>query len=121
MQEEQYLDVRIHVQGFRNSIQVQLDQKDAPGHEEWLKRYRAILSFDFEAVIYLEQWESLRTLIEEAGMVADDSLYTTFADAILCSYTPVEIKTQVFEVRVSSYELQDPGGPVYEPRNTTVN
>ncbi|KAJ9210312.1 hypothetical protein DTO166G4_8087 [Paecilomyces variotii] len=97
IKEEQYLDVRIYVQGFRNNIQSQLDRKDAPDHEEWLQRYRTMLSFDFEAVIYMNQLESLRTLIDEAGTVADGRLYTIFADAILCSHIPIEIKSQAFE------------------------
>lgn len=119
-QEEQYLDVRIYVQGFRNNIQSQLDRKDAPDHEEWLQRYRTMLSFDFEAVIYMNQLESLRTLIDEAGTVADGRLYTIFADAILCSHIPIEIKSQVFEVGASSYGPQDPGTSVSGSRKRSI-
>jgi hypothetical protein len=57
-----------------------------------------MLSFDFEAAVQLKQWETLESLIEAAKPVADEHLYSVYADAVLSSEASVEQKTRVFEV-----------------------
>lgn len=70
------------------------------------KKYRILLSFDFEAVVRLQQWDGLRSLVAESSDYADEKLYGVFADIILCSEAPIEETVEVFKVRdyaVESY------------------
>jgi hypothetical protein len=57
-----------------------------------------MLSFDFEAAVQLKQWETLESLVEAAKPIADEHLYSVYADAVLSSEASVEQKTRVFEV-----------------------
>jgi hypothetical protein len=61
----------------------------------WANRYRAILSFDFEAAVHLKRWNDLGVMVEESQSIADTyanadydqmmHLYSVFADLLLCS------------------------------------
>lgn len=64
-----------------------------------MKKYRVLLSFDFEAVVRLQQWDSLETLVYESTSFADEQLYGVFADVILCSEAPIEEMIGIFKVR----------------------
>jgi hypothetical protein len=62
-----------------------------------LDKYRTLLAFDFEAAVRLKQWDDLVQLIDDSRSVADDKLYSIFADAILCSDAPMEESARVFQ------------------------
>ncbi|KAL2001085.1 hypothetical protein VTN02DRAFT_2252 [Thermoascus thermophilus] len=99
---EQYLDVRIYAESFRGLIHSQLNRSDGTKKNTWMKKYRAMISFDFEAAVQLKQWDSIGTLVEEARTIADDKLYAIFADVVLSSDMPIEEATRAFEQIIHS-------------------
>lgn len=72
-----------------------------------MKKYRIFLSFDFEAVVRLQQWDNLRSLVYESTGFVDEQLYGVFADIILCSEAPIEETVEIFKVRESSSPYLD--------------
>ncbi|KAL2219458.1 meiosis protein SPO22/ZIP4 like-domain-containing protein [Thermoascus aurantiacus ATCC 26904] len=100
---EQYLDVRIYAESFRGRIHSQFNRSDNTRPNSWLKKYRAMISFDFEAAAQLRQWDTLGSLVEETRTIADDRLYAIFADVVLCSEMPVEEATRIFEQIIHAF------------------
>ncbi|PGH23466.1 hypothetical protein AJ80_02420 [Polytolypa hystricis UAMH7299] len=96
-QRDYYLDVRIHIQSFRGKVQVILDRRDGDEHSDLWTKYQTLLAFDFEAAVRLKQWQGLDKIIAESEQFADDKLYGIFADAMLCSDSPVEESVAVFQ------------------------
>ncbi|KAK2758343.1 hypothetical protein FQN54_004191 [Arachnomyces sp. PD_36] len=99
-QQEHYLDVRIHVQSFRDRLKAQRARSDPEAGDDLVKKYRILLSFDFEAAVRLQQWDNLETLVYETIDFADERLYSVLVDVILCSEAPIEEMVTVFKVSI---------------------
>ncbi|OJJ32366.1 hypothetical protein ASPWEDRAFT_175647 [Aspergillus wentii DTO 134E9] len=84
-----YHKIRHSIQHFRTHIQPELQKySTATECHEWLDRYRTMLSFDFEAAVYLKQWDYLPSLVEESKPLVDDKLSSMFLDSMLSSQAP---------------------------------
>ena len=85
-QKDVYREIRTSIQNFRTNIQYQL-QSPARTVEQraWLEKYRTLLAFDFEAAIFLKQWDCLPVIVEESTPIVDDRLSAIYLDAILSS------------------------------------
>ncbi|OXV09700.1 hypothetical protein Egran_02544, partial [Elaphomyces granulatus] len=102
-----YRAIRAYVQSFLSRIQSQLGVNSGQTYDTWVKRYQSMLSFDFEAAVQLKQWETLESLVEAAKPVADEHLYSVYADAVLSSEASVEQKTRVFEQIVDAFQTSN--------------
>ncbi|PGH36716.1 hypothetical protein GX50_00376 [[Emmonsia] crescens] len=96
-QTDYYLDSRNHIQNFRGIFSSEITHWDETHRHDLLKKQRTLLAFDFEAAVRLRQWESLDEIIDESESFADDILYGTFSDAMLCSDAPIENTTRVLQ------------------------
>ncbi|EEH42224.2 uncharacterized protein PADG_07044 [Paracoccidioides brasiliensis Pb18] len=97
VQRDYYLDSRNHIQSFRGILGAETTDWEGKHRDNFLKRHRTLLAFDFEAAARLHQWESLDEIISESEHYADNMLYGTFSDALLCSDTPIENATRVLQ------------------------
>ena len=85
-----------------------------------MKKYRVLLSFDFEAAVRLKQWDTLKGIVFESATIADEKLYSVFADIALCSEAPLEEMVVIFKVRdcssflpLSHYMPLSPSSPYF--------
>lgn len=99
-----YNSLRVIIQHFRahiaNKPQPQKNYEATP--TKWYENYRTLLTFDFEAAIFLSQWDSLPSIIEESNEFADEKLCAIFLDSILSSKAPVTEMVKVVMVRAFS-------------------
>lgn len=70
---------------------------------EWTERYRVVIALDFEAAVYLEQWNSLQSMIEEARNIVTDKLSSLFMNALLSADAPVREILRVVKVSLLPY------------------
>ncbi|OJJ47130.1 hypothetical protein ASPZODRAFT_25206 [Penicilliopsis zonata CBS 506.65] len=89
-QERYNHEIRVCVQRFRNGIHSHLQTCDEGTHQDWIRKYRAMILFDFEAASRLGQWDTLVFLIDEAKPLVDDNLSQIFVDVILSPAVPVK-------------------------------
>ena len=66
-----------------------------------------MVSLDFEAAIYLHQWGSLPSLIEETRAIATEKLSTIFMNAVLCSEAPTREILRIVKVSIKPRSAQD--------------
>ncbi|EDN07288.1 predicted protein [Histoplasma mississippiense (nom. inval.)] len=92
-----YLDSRNYIQFFRDVFNCETKNLEVADRNDLLQKHRTLLAFDFEAAVRLRQWESLSEIIEESESFADDVLYGTFSDAMLCSEAPLENAARVLQ------------------------
>ncbi|EGC46539.1 conserved hypothetical protein [Histoplasma capsulatum var. duboisii H88] len=92
-----YLDSRNYIQFFRGVFNCETKNLEVADRNDLLQKHRTLLAFDFEAAVRLRQWESLSEIIEESESFADDVLYGTFSDAMLCSEAPLENAARVLQ------------------------
>lgn len=98
LQADYYLDSRNCIQFFRDAFNCETKNLEVADRNDLLQKHRTLLAFDFEAAVRLRQWESLSEIIEESESFADDVLYGTFSDAMLCSEAPLENAARVLQV-----------------------
>nr|KMM70695.1 hypothetical protein CPAG_07006 [Coccidioides posadasii RMSCC 3488] len=98
VQNQFYLNARAHIQGFRK---VALPLFEQLSNDESLaaltEKRRILLAFDFEAAVRLKQWSNLSEMLNESRKIADEMLYSLFADAVLSSEAPVEVMLKTSE------------------------
>lgn len=101
-QKNHYTNIRNTIEHFRahvaNHPQPQQNHETTVP-EKWQKNYRALLSFDFEAAVFLSQWDCLPRIIEESSSFADSRLCAVFLDSILSAEAPVSEMVRVVMVR----------------------
>ncbi|KMU72544.1 hypothetical protein CISG_09531 [Coccidioides immitis RMSCC 3703] len=99
VQNQFYLNARAHIQGFRKVASPLFEQLS---NDESLaaltEKRRTLLAFDFEAAVRLKQWSNLSEMLNESRKIADEMLYSLFADAVLSSEAPVEVMLKTSEV-----------------------
>ncbi|EER25387.1 hypothetical protein CPC735_064870 [Coccidioides posadasii C735 delta SOWgp] len=61
------------------------------------EKRRTLFAFDFEAAVRLKQWSNLSEMLNESRKIADEMLYSLFADAVLSSEAPVEVMLKTSE------------------------
>ncbi|BCR88298.1 uncharacterized protein ACHE_40862A [Aspergillus chevalieri] len=87
-----YNSLRNTIEHFRthivNRTQSQQNQ-EATVPVKWQEKYRALLSFDFEAAVFLSHWDALPSIIEESSSFADSKLCAVFLDSILSAEAPI--------------------------------
>lgn len=101
-QKNHYINLRNTTEHFRahiaNHPQLQQNhQTTVP--EKWQENYRALLSFDFEAAVFLSQWDCLPRIIEESSSFADSRLCAVFLDSMLSAEALVSEMVRVVMVR----------------------
>ncbi|QVM05629.1 hypothetical protein D8B26_000336 [Coccidioides posadasii str. Silveira] len=98
VQNQFYLNARAHIQGFRK---VALPLFEQLSNDESLaaltEKRRTLFAFDFEAAVRLKQWSNLSEMLNESRKIADEMLYSLFADAVLSSEAPVEVMLKTSE------------------------
>lgn len=103
-QKTHYNSLRNTIEHFRthivNRTQSQQNQ-EATVPVKWQEKYRALLSFDFEAAVFLSHWDALPSIIEESSSFADSKLCAVFLDSILSAEAPIGEMVRVVMVRVS--------------------
>ncbi|KAL2833000.1 meiosis protein SPO22/ZIP4 like-domain-containing protein [Aspergillus cavernicola] len=78
-----------------NQFQTHIQSLDLdPTQQNWLDKYRIILSFDFEATLFLRQWSTLSTIIEKSKPIVDAKLSSVFLDCLLRSGAPSSYLSQ---------------------------
>ncbi|RJE21969.1 hypothetical protein PHISCL_05711 [Aspergillus sclerotialis] len=88
-----YETIRAAIQSFRERISSQLNNERITVKERtaWVVKHREMLYFDFEAAIYLKQWNSLASLVDEARPIITDKLCSNFMESILISNAPMRV------------------------------
>ncbi|KAL3489865.1 meiosis protein SPO22/ZIP4 like-domain-containing protein [Aspergillus germanicus] len=77
----QYNEVREALKQFHPRIQSISTDKQVT----WLERYRIMLFIDFEAAIFLQQWQDLEKIFETSKPIVDGKLASYFLECILQS------------------------------------
>ncbi|KAL5340752.1 meiosis protein SPO22/ZIP4 like-domain-containing protein [Aspergillus crustosus] len=87
--ESHYEKAREVIKHFHDHIQAFGLDTIAKSHPDtWLDKYRIILSFDFEAAVFLHQWEDLTSIIEASKPIVCAKLSSVFLDCLLRSGAP---------------------------------
>src|SRR5699024_4885743 len=113
-QKNHYTNIRNTIEHFRAHVanHPQLQQSyETTVPEKWQESYRALLSFDFEAAVFLSQWDCLPRIIEESSSFADSRLCAVFLDSILSAEAPVSEMVRVVMVhsllpRSTDFQIQ---------------
>ncbi|KAL4876099.1 meiosis protein SPO22/ZIP4 like-domain-containing protein [Aspergillus karnatakaensis] len=87
--EMHYKEAREAINQFQDTIH--LSGADFTAHtppHSWLDKYRIILSFNFEATVYLRQWDDLAKIIETSKPIVCAKLSSVFLDCLLRSGAP---------------------------------
>ncbi|KAI9804595.1 MAG: hypothetical protein M1833_006668 [Piccolia ochrophora] len=83
-----YLELRSYVEDARKPLKDHLELLEGGAKEDLLKKFGTLLVFDFEAAARLKAWDDLTQLIDECSTCANNTLYETMADIILCVDAP---------------------------------
>ncbi|KAL4956903.1 meiosis protein SPO22/ZIP4 like-domain-containing protein [Aspergillus filifer] len=87
--EQYYKQARDPITIFKSQIQaLDLDFMPDTNSHTWLDKYRIILSFDFEAAVYLRQWDDLAGIIEASKPIVGPKLSSVFLGCLLRSGAP---------------------------------
>jgi hypothetical protein len=95
-----YLDVRRHIQEFRAKKDSIMQDKPDKETEDLKKKFALLLGYDFEAAVWLEDWDSLRSLVEEAEPVTTANsifVFEIMTDITICSEAPNRVKLIVMQ------------------------
>ncbi|OJJ01545.1 hypothetical protein ASPVEDRAFT_150369 [Aspergillus versicolor CBS 583.65] len=69
----------------------------------WIDKYRIILSLDFEATVFLRQWEDLAKIIEASKPVISAKLSSVFLDCLLRSGAPSSYLSQFVKQMIRTF------------------
>lgn len=104
-QKNYYKSLRNEIEHLRahivNKTQPQQNQ-EATVPVKLQEKYRALLSFDFEAAVFLCHWNALPSIIEESSGFSDTKLCAVFLDSILSAEAPIGEMVRVVMVRLPS-------------------
>lgn len=98
-QEKHYREVRNAARDVQKHIQPIFKTSLTTKNHHWLTKYRAILSFDFEAAVYMIQWNDLDGVVEEAAPIFDDKLVSVLFDLVLSPKVPLQVSLRLLNVR----------------------
>ncbi|KAL4785183.1 meiosis protein SPO22/ZIP4 like-domain-containing protein [Aspergillus varians] len=102
--EHHYKEVRRATKQFRIHIQsLGLDSVMDPHPHTWLDKYRIILSFDFEATVFLRQWNDLAKVIETSKPIISARLSSVFLDCLLRSGAPSSYISQFVKQMIRTF------------------
>ncbi|KAL2872744.1 uncharacterized protein BJX67DRAFT_376535 [Aspergillus lucknowensis] len=91
-----YTEARQAIKQFQAHIKVtNSDSTPEPHPGTWVDKYRIMLSFDFEAAVFLRQWEDLGNILEASKPIVDINLSSIFLDCILRSGAPSSCQSRV--------------------------
>ncbi|KAI9844559.1 MAG: hypothetical protein M1837_005518 [Sclerophora amabilis] len=85
-----YLSVRSHASDFQKSLYEHVDRLEGEAKKDLLKKYSALLVYQFEAAVRLESWDDLGSIIEQCTICEDVKCYEPMADIILVSKAPTK-------------------------------
>ncbi|BCS26477.1 uncharacterized protein APUU_51188S [Aspergillus puulaauensis] len=89
---------KIHIQ----SLGITSISNINPPHP-WVDKYRIILSLDFEATVFLRQWEDLAKIIEASKPVVEVKLSSVFLDCLLRSGAPSSYLSQFVKKMIRTF------------------
>ncbi len=87
-QKQDYATMRKHVKAFDNELPEYLPQLDETSKDDMLRKHAALLAFDFEAAIALQQWEDLGGVVQKAMPCKNITALQAMADSLLRAQAP---------------------------------
>ncbi|KAI9681495.1 MAG: hypothetical protein M1817_002779 [Caeruleum heppii] len=109
---QHYLNLRQHANEFRRRFDERPDQVRGSALDDLLKKYAALLAFDFEAAARLKAWDDLNAIVEQCSTCGNMTLYGTLADIIMTSQAPISsMISPVFVLTAEAELLSDNHDP----------
>jgi len=91
-QQQDYHDLRTHVEAFDGELVELLPHVDEQCKEDLVRKHAALLAFDFEAAVALGQWGDLGGILQRAAPCGTVSAYQAMADSLLRGKAPGQSK-----------------------------
>ncbi|KAL4918229.1 meiosis protein SPO22/ZIP4 like-domain-containing protein [Aspergillus aurantiobrunneus] len=102
--EHHYKEAHEAIKQFQAHIQtLGLDYIVNTHPHTWLEKYRVILSFDFEATVFLRQWDDLAKIIEASKPIVGAKLSSVFLDCLLRSGAPSSYLSQFVKQMIRTF------------------
>lgn len=87
-QKQDYATMRKHVMAFDNELPEYLPQLDETSKDDMLCKHAALLAFDFEAAVALQQWEDLGGVVQKTMSCKSITALQAMADSLLRAQAP---------------------------------
>jgi hypothetical protein len=105
---QHYLVSRRHIQDFRSkneTVRSKIEQEA----EDLSQKFGILLAYDFEAAARLKDWDTLRSIVEEAALSTDKgiSIFEKVTDILISCEAPSRVKLIVMQV-ILNYTVPSP-------------
>ncbi|KAL2265293.1 hypothetical protein VTJ83DRAFT_6393 [Remersonia thermophila] len=87
-QREDYSHMRRHIAAFDNELPQYLPNLDEHSREDMLRKHAALLVFDFEAAVALQQWDDLSGIVQRSLPCKNVTALQGMADCLLRAQAP---------------------------------
>ncbi|KAL3469881.1 meiosis protein SPO22/ZIP4 like-domain-containing protein [Aspergillus californicus] len=87
----------------------------------WLSKYRTVLSFVFEATVFLRQWDDLVKIIEISKSIVDAKLSSVFLDCLLRSGAPSSYLSQFVKQIIRTFHSTPTPSPFLNTNSSSSN
>ncbi|KAL4933468.1 uncharacterized protein BDV17DRAFT_298935 [Aspergillus undulatus] len=114
--EQYYKEARGPIKQFQGHIQ-HLGNETAMNADSqtWLDKHRIILSFEFEAAVFLRQWDDLVTIIESSKPIVGPKLSSVFLDCLLRSGAPSSCLSKFVKQMIRTFHSSTSPCPFLRP------
>ncbi|KAK0706965.1 meiosis protein SPO22/ZIP4 like-domain-containing protein [Lasiosphaeria miniovina] len=83
-----YVIMREHVMAFDGELPGYLPHLDEQSRDDMIRKHATLLTFDFEAAIFLGQWDDLGGIVQRAVTCRSITAYQAMADSLLRAQAP---------------------------------
>ncbi|KAL1836750.1 hypothetical protein VTJ49DRAFT_4709 [Mycothermus thermophilus] len=87
-QRDDYTTMRKHIAAFDNELPEYLHQLDEHSRGDMLRKHAALLAFDFEAAVALQQWDDLGGIVQRSLPCKNVTALQAMADCLLRAQAP---------------------------------